>query len=85
MNAKTWHVDIELAEKGRDTRARAVLVTDTGDVVDGTGLARRNPLDEPVAEIGDELAAGRALVNLSTRLRDRADADIAAAENGSYH
>ena len=84
MSAKTWHVDIELDEKGRDTRATAVLVTEAGTVVDGTGIARRNPLDEPVAEIGDELAAGRALAQLSTRLRNRAADDI-AANDGSYH
>ncbi|WP_153449385.1 DUF1876 domain-containing protein [Streptomyces smaragdinus] len=76
MDAKRWTVQIYITEEGDETRARAVLSTqDTSDVA-GKGVARRNPVDRPVPEIGDELAASRALGELSTRLHDIASDDI---------
>jgi len=42
----------------------------------GTGLARRNPADKDVPEIGDELAVARALSELSHRLLHVAVEDI---------
>jgi hypothetical protein len=44
--------------------------------IEGVGHARRNPRDRTVPEIGDELAAGRALIDLSSRLVQLAAADI---------
>ncbi|WP_374214967.1 dsRBD fold-containing protein [Streptomyces longispororuber] len=40
------------------------------------GTARRNPIDRPVPEIGDELAASRALEDLALRFHDVASSDI---------
>jgi hypothetical protein len=82
MEAKQWTVQIYITEDGDDTEARAVLTTgDTGDTgatgsVTGRGHARRNPIDRPVPEIGDELAASRALEDLAIRLHDVAADDI---------
>ncbi len=42
------------------------------------GTARRNPTDRPIPEIGDELAASRALEDLAIRLHDVASDDIVA-------
>ena len=42
----------------------------------GRGTARRNPIDRPVPEIGDELAASRALEDFAIRLHDVAADDI---------
>ncbi|MGW8376877.1 DUF1876 domain-containing protein [Streptomyces sp. ODS28] len=75
--AKEWTVRIQVTEDGDDTWARAVLTTDNGTEVIGTGVARRNPVDRPVPEIGDELATSRALEHLSHRLHDVASSDIA--------
>ncbi|MCX4553496.1 DUF1876 domain-containing protein [Streptomyces sp. NBC_01267] len=81
MKAKQWNAQISLTEDGDETRARAVLTTqdswrdDTAHVV-GRGVARRNPIDRPVPEIGDELAASRALEDLAVRLHDVASDDI---------
>jgi Rv2632c-like len=41
-------------------------------------LARRHPADPDVPEIGDELAVGRAFIELGERLVHAASEDIAA-------
>jgi hypothetical protein len=77
MQATEWTVSIFIEEDGIDvTRAQAVLRS--GDRVElrGSGHARRNPIDRPVNEIGDELAVSRALADLSHRLLDAAMGDI---------
>lgn len=73
---KQWTVEIEIAEEGEETRAQAVLSTNASARVSGRGTARRNPFDRPVPEIGDELAASRALEDLAGRLHDVAADDI---------
>ncbi|MFF9208827.1 MULTISPECIES: DUF1876 domain-containing protein [unclassified Streptomyces] len=78
MEAKQWTVRIYLSEDGDETHARAVLTTGDTASVTGRGAARRNPVDRPVPEIGDELAASRALEDLSIRLHDVAADDIVA-------
>lgn len=77
MQSKQWAVQVYISADGDDTVARAVLLTRQGMRVSGIGRARRNPVDRPVPEIGDELAVGRALADLADRLRGVAAADIA--------
>lgn len=56
-----WPVTLRFTEK--DGRTEAELVIETGDwTFAGAGLARRHPGDPDVPTIGDELAAGRALI-----------------------
>jgi hypothetical protein len=76
MEAKQWTVQIYITEEGDDTHARAVLSTRDTATVTGRGVARRNPVDRPIPEIGDELAASRALEDLAIRLHDVASDDI---------
>lgn len=89
MEDKNWTVQIRITEDGDDTRAEAVLTTQdtaTQDTAQGTsqdtatvtgrGVAHRNPIDRPIPEIGDELAASRALEDLAIRLHDIASDDI---------
>jgi Domain of unknown function (DUF1876) len=71
---KRWTVEIDIDEHEGRTRAVARLPLHAGQVV-GVGLARLNPADRDVPEIGDELAVARALSELSHRLLE------AAAEN----
>ncbi|MBW8706029.1 hypothetical protein MBT84_41085 [Streptomyces sp. MBT84] len=78
MEAKQWTVQIYITEEGDDTHARAVLSTQDTSIVTGRGTARRNPIDRPIPEIGDELAASRALEDLAIRLHDVASDDIVA-------
>ncbi|MFV2121312.1 dsRBD fold-containing protein [Streptomyces sp. Act-28] len=59
-----WKISMDLLEDEGTTEARAVL--DTGEsTITGHGSARRNPEDEDVPLIGDELAAGRAMSDLA--------------------
>ncbi|PZG16152.1 DUF1876 domain-containing protein [Nonomuraea aridisoli] len=76
MQAKEWTVRVHLDEEGDDTRARATLATGKDRVI-GTGHAKRNPADPSVPEIGDELAASRALADLAGKLAVITKHDIA--------
>lgn len=75
LHARKWHVEIYLDEHDDDTRAEARLATKEAMTI-GRGRARRNPHDSNVPEIGDELAAARALADLSHQLLDAAVQDI---------
>jgi hypothetical protein len=71
-----WSVDIHLSGDERETFAQARLVTKDSSAVHGSGRARRNPSDASVPQIGEELAAARALSDLAHRLLDAAARDI---------
>jgi len=77
MHIRTWHVELFLYEEDDVTSARAVLHTESPEHLEGRGHARRNPSDPVVNEIGDEVAAARALHELATTLLATAAADIA--------
>lgn len=80
MHAQEWKVTVFLDEVDDDrTTARAVLTAPSGRTITGEGHARRNPGDRPVPEIGDELAAGRALSHLAHQLIEIAADDVSAA------
>jgi len=76
VEAKQWTVQVYITEDGDETLARAVLTTHGTETVTGRGEARRNPVDRAIPEIGDELAASRALEDLAIRLHDVASDDI---------
>ena len=56
-----------------------MLRTDAGTELRHEGVARRNPHDRDIPEIGDELAAARALSDLAHHLLDVAGGDIEEA------
>jgi Domain of unknown function (DUF1876) len=70
-----WKVRLYLFEDEGTTKARAVVDTGT-TALTGRGVAHCNPADRNVPEIGDELAAGRALHDLAEQLVDAAEHDI---------
>jgi len=71
-----WIAHVHLFEDEDLTQARVTI--DTGaTVLAGEGLAHRRPGEPPVPEIGDELAVGRALVELGQRLIAAAAEDVA--------
>ena len=78
MHTRTWHVEVYLYEQEGTTRAEAVLRTDAGTEVRHEGLARRNPGDRDIPEIGDELAVCRALSGLANDLLVATIADVHA-------
>jgi len=79
-HVKNWRVDLYLFEQDAATMAHAVLHTDAPTALDSRGEAHRNPGDADVPEIGDELAAARALRRLADRLLGVASSDIEAIE-----
>ncbi|GAB2449572.1 DUF1876 domain-containing protein [Nocardioides hungaricus] len=76
MHTRTWHMHIDLSEQDTSTRAEVVLRTDAGTELRHVGIARRRPGDHDVPEIGDELAACRALSGLVHELLDATIADL---------
>ncbi|KOV49924.1 hypothetical protein ADL00_45075 [Streptomyces sp. AS58] len=57
------------------TRARVVLDSGTTELT-GQGATHCHPADMNLPEIGDELAAGRAMEDLALLLRSTAERDI---------
>ncbi|HEY3004811.1 MAG TPA: DUF1876 domain-containing protein [Kribbellaceae bacterium] len=75
---RRWTVDIYIDEHAdeRLTHAEARLRTNDDTHLTGKGASHRHPDDTEVAEIGDELAVARALVDLSHQLLHAAASDI---------
>lgn len=76
IDTKHWNVAIDIDEHDGHTRATARLHARESERLVGVGLARLNPADHDVPEIGDELAVARALADLSDHLLTAATADI---------
>lgn len=74
-HTREWNVRIYLYEEEGTTTARALL--DTGETtLTARGVARCNPQDVDIPEIGDELAASRAMAELGRQLMRAADRDL---------
>jgi len=71
-----WQVEVFLGERDGRTHAEARLHTSDRTHLVGTGTARLNPRDRDVPEIGEELAAARALSDLAHKLVEAAASDI---------
>lgn len=85
MRTKQWRVDVYISERDDDTtHAEARLTTGTG-TLHADGVARRDPHDSPVPEIGDELATARALSALGQRLLRTTAEDIEAITHEVVH
>ncbi|MEU3660635.1 dsRBD fold-containing protein [Streptomyces sp. NPDC032940] len=71
-----WRVRLHLFEDD-DGTTKAHVVLDTGTTaLTAHGTAHCHPADADVAEIGDELAAGRGLRSIAQQLLDIAERDI---------
>jgi hypothetical protein len=89
----SWTVEILLYEEDDHTSARATLGAGAGAgagteqrrTVAGAGRATRNPADPSVPEIGEEIAAARALRDLADRLLQAASADITRTTRAEVH
>jgi hypothetical protein len=79
-----WPVEILLHDDEGRTRAEARL-TAGGAEVTGHGLARRNPSDQEVTQIGEEVAAARALSDLAHQLLNDAAGQIEGMTHKRAH
>ena len=77
--AKRWTIDVFINENDGHTYAQAHLHTGDDTHLVGVGRARVHPTDLDVPEIGDELAAARALSDLAHAMLVAAAGDIEAA------
>ncbi len=75
-DVKQWTVTIDIDEHEGHTRAVARLHDRDSERLIGVGLARLDPADRDVPEIGDEIAVARALSDLSHRLLRTATEDV---------
>lgn len=80
---KNWRVDIYIGERDDKTHAEARLLPGDEVSLTGIGVARLNPVDRDVPEIGDELAVARALSDLAHQLLHAAVEDIEAVTHAS--
>ena len=80
-----WRVDVMIGEDDGATYAEARLVTEIGDRLVGVGRARVSPDDYDIPEIGDEVAAARALLDLGHKLLNTASGDIRAVTGEPAH
>lgn len=83
-HAKRWRVNVFLFEDENETAANVVLETGA-TTVHGVGSARRRPSDPEVEGIGEELAAGRAMIDLGRRLLGITETDIESIEGHAVH
>jgi Rv2632c-like len=71
-----WNVEIQFEEDESLTSAASLLQLPEGTELQGRGQARRNPADPAQPQIGEEIAAARALSDLVHQLLDKAAAEI---------
>ncbi|GAA2747573.1 MULTISPECIES: dsRBD fold-containing protein [Kitasatospora] len=71
-----WDVELSFEEDGTHTACEARLIGTGAPALTGRGESERSTGDRPVARIGEEVAAARALDELSRRLRTQATGDI---------
>ena len=76
MRTKSWNIEVYLFEDDGKTHAEAVLRTHAGTELRHVGTAYKSPADRDVPEIGDELAACRALNGLVHDLLDATIGDV---------
>ncbi len=69
-------IDVHIEEDETTTTVRTVLDL-RGDHFESRGRARRNPIDEPMPVVGEELALARALNGLQMEVMEAAQDKIA--------
>ena len=85
MQTKKWSIELYIDEHDDRTHAEARLHSADDTHLVGSGVARRNPSDSAVPEIGDELAVARALADLSHKLLEATAADIESITHSEAH
>ncbi|BAH48436.1 DUF1876 domain-containing protein [Rhodococcus opacus] len=90
LNETTWLVEVVVDEHDSDEggsriRAQARLRTRDTRTFVGSGLARRNPDDAEISEIGEVLATARALSDLAHQLIEATAADVETATHSRVH
>ena len=85
MRTAEWHMDVEFQEDDSNTEAAVMLTLPDGTELRTSGRARRNPADPKLPQIGEEIAAARALLDLVHDLLDKASREIETATHKPAH
>jgi Rv2632c-like len=83
--AERWSVALTVQGHENQTRAEARLDLGDDDHLLGHGTARRNPSDPNVLEIGEKIAAARALSDVAHMLLGSAAAQLEDATHQEAH
>jgi hypothetical protein len=81
---ETAEIEMTFEEDADHTEARAALIL-RGATFTGRGRARRNPADPELPVVGEELAAARALSDLSHKLVEAAAEAISDRQGRPAH
>jgi hypothetical protein len=76
MQTVGWHIEVEFDEDETNTRSALLLRLPDGAELRSHGHAKRNPADQPQPRIGEEIAAARALADLTHQLLEKAAGEI---------
>ncbi|MGG8408270.1 DUF1876 domain-containing protein [Streptomyces sp. 12297] len=71
-----WHVENEFTDEGHRTTAACLLRLSDGTELKGRGYALRHPSDPDQLRVGEEIAGARALMDLASKLLQKAHAEI---------
>ena len=82
---REWAVRLTIFESEDGTSATAVLLADAPARLSATGESHRSQDDEPVREIGDEVAVARALRHLADTLMTDVEDEIAERTGEDPH
>lgn len=74
-----WQIDMEFLEDGDKTRADCLLRLPDGAALRAHGRADRYPSDPSQQRVGEEIAAARALKDLTHQLLAKAGTEIEEA------
>ncbi|MFI6585394.1 DUF1876 domain-containing protein [Embleya sp. NPDC050493] len=78
MQIVGWHIEMEFKEDGKRTEAAALLRLRDGTELRSHAHASRFPDDPDQPQVGEEIAAARALTDLTRQLLDKAAGEIEA-------
>ncbi|OPC78293.1 hypothetical protein B4N89_39670 [Embleya scabrispora] len=85
MQIVGWHVEMEFKEDGKRTEAAALLRLRDGTELRSHAHASRYPDDPDQPAVGEELAAARALTDLTRQLLDKAAGEIESSTSRPVH
>jgi hypothetical protein len=83
--AKQWQISMNLIEYENNLTRAQVTAEAGARTLRCYGEAHRNPTDTDVPDIGDEVAAGRALIELGNQLLRNAAQDIGVLEGHTVY
>ena len=80
-----WHIEMEFQEAEKRTRAAAMVRLPDGTEMRAHGHATRHPEDMEQMRVGEEIAAARALNELSRELLRKAGSEIEEVTHREAH